>query len=99
MIIFPSNKVADLVNVTLANTWGTTTTADGATSDGLICNEDLSNIVQCGAEINNALTKSPSMFYNAVTKMLETVSDNLFIHASYFSHKAPSSNNISSLFP
>lgn len=75
MIIFPSNKVADLVNVTLANTWGTTTTADGATSDGLICNEDLSNIVQCGAEINNALTKSPSMFYNAVTKMLETVSD------------------------
>lgn len=75
MIIFPSNKVADLVNVTLANTWGTTTTADGATTDGLICNEDLSNIVQCGAEINNALTKSPSMFYNTVTKMLETVSD------------------------
>lgn len=75
MIIFPSNKVADLVNVTLANTWGTTTTADGATNDGLTCNEDLSNIVQCGAEINNALTKSPSMFYNTVTKMLETVSD------------------------
>lgn len=75
MIIFPSDKVADLVNVTLANTWGTTTTAGGATSDGLICNEDLSNIVQCGVEINNALTKSPSMFYNAVSKMLETVSD------------------------
>lgn len=75
MIIFPSNKVADLVNVTLANTWGTTTTADGATNDGLTCNEDLSNIVQCGAEINNALMKSPSMFYNTVTKMLETVSD------------------------
>lgn len=75
MIIFPSNKVADLVNITLANTWGTTTTADGANTDGLTCNEDLSNIVQCGAEINNALTKSPSMFYNTITKMLETVSD------------------------
>lgn len=75
MILFPSNKTAQLINVTLDNTWGTTTQAEGAQSDGLICAEDLSNFVQCGSKIAQALTDSPSLFYNAVTKMLETVAD------------------------
>ena len=75
MILFPSNKTAELMNKTLANISGTTTTADGASSDGLICSEDLSNFVQCGQAVNNALTDHPEMFYNVVTGMLETVAD------------------------
>lgn len=75
MILFPSNKTAELMNKTLANISGTTTTADGALSDGLICSEDLSNFVQCGQAINTALTKTPELFFNAVTSMLQTVAD------------------------
>ena len=52
---------------------GTTTTTDGASAAGLICTEDLSNFVQCGQTLSNALTDSPELFYNAVTSMLETV--------------------------
>lgn len=75
MILFPSNKTAELMNKTLANISGTTTTADGATSAGLICSEDLSNFVQCGQAINTALTNTPELFFNAVTGMLQTVAD------------------------
>ena len=75
MILFPSNKTAELMNKTLANLSGTTTTADGATAAGLICSEDLSNFVQCGQAINTALTDNPALFFNAVTGMLETIAD------------------------
>lgn len=75
MILFPSNKTAVLMNKTLANVSGTTTTSDGAASNGLICSEDLSNFVQCGQAINTALTKTPELFFNAVTGMLQTVAD------------------------
>ena len=75
MILFPSNKTAELMNKTLANLTGTTTTSDGASSDGLICSEDLSNFVQCGQAINTALTNTPALFFNAITGMLETVAD------------------------
>lgn len=75
MILFPSNQTARLMNITLENISGTTTTADGATAAGLICTEDLSNFVQCGQAVNNALTEHPEMFYNAVTGMLQTVAD------------------------
>lgn len=75
MILFPSNQTARLMNITLENISGTTTTADGATAAGLICTEDLSNFVQCGQTVNNALTEHPEMFFNAVTGMLQTVAD------------------------
>lgn len=75
MILFPSNKTAELMNKTLANISGTTTIADGATSAGLTCSEDLSNFVQCGQAINTALTKTPELFFNAVTGMLQTIAD------------------------
>lgn len=75
MILFPSNQTARLMNITLENISGTTTTADGATAPGLICTEDLSNFVQCGQTVNNALTEHPEMFFNAVTGMLQTVAD------------------------
>lgn len=75
MILFPSSATATLMNVALKNAFGTTTTGDGATSDGLIVAEDLSNFVQCGQAVANALTDHPSMFYNVVTGMLETVAD------------------------
>ena len=73
MLIYDSSKTASLVNVTLKNLTGTTTTTDGATADGLTVAEDLSNFVQCGQAMANALTNEPKLFYNAVTKMLETV--------------------------
>lgn len=75
MVLFPSSETARLMNICLDNIAGTTTTAEGATSDGLICTEDLSNFVQCGQAVNNALTDHPEMFYNVVTGMLETVAD------------------------
>lgn len=73
MLIYDSSKTASLVNVTLKNLMGTTTTTDGASADGLTVTEDLSNFVQCGQAMANALTTSPELFYNAVTNMLETV--------------------------
>ena len=78
MVLYDSSKTATLMNVTLKNLAGTTTTADGATADGLTVAEDLSNYVQCGQAMSNALTNTPSLFFNAVTKMLETVADIYF---------------------
>lgn len=73
MLIFDSSKTATLANVTLHNLQGNTITAEGASADGLTVKEDLSNFVQCGQAMATALTTSPDLFYNAVTKMLETV--------------------------
>ena len=73
MLIYDSSKTASLVNITLKNLQGTTTTTDGATSDGLTVTEDLSNFVQAGQVMANALTNTPELFYNAVTNMLESV--------------------------
>lgn len=73
MLIYDSSKTATLANVTLKNLIGTTTTADGASADGLTVTEDLSNFVQCGQAMANALTTTPELFYNAATAMLETV--------------------------
>lgn len=73
MLIYDSSKTAALVNVTLKNLQGNTTTTDGATADGLTVKEDLSNFVQCGQAMANALTEHPELFFNAATKMLETV--------------------------
>lgn len=71
MVQFTSANVAALMNLALANVTGTTTTTDGATSDGLICTEDLSNFVQCGMKVANSLTIDN--FINTITGMLETV--------------------------
>lgn len=75
MVLYDSSKTATLMNVTLKNLSGTTTTTDGATADGLTVAEDLSNFVQCGQVMYNALTNNPSLFFNTVTNMLETVAD------------------------
>lgn len=82
MVLYDSSKTATLMNVTLKNLSGTTTTTDGASADGLTVAEDLSNFVQCGQVMYNALTTTPSLFYNAVTNMLETVADIYFEIAS-----------------
>ena len=73
MLIYDSSKTATLANVTLHNLQGNTTTTEGASAAGLTVQEDLSNFVQCGQAMANALTTSPELFYNAVTAMLETV--------------------------
>lgn len=73
MLIYDSSKTATLANITLKNLQGNTTTTDGASADGLTVAEDLSNFVQCGQAMANALTTTPELFYNAATKMLETV--------------------------
>ena len=73
MLIYDSSKTATLVNVTLHNLQGNTTTTEGASAAGLTVKEDLSNFVQCGQAMATALTNTPELFYNAVTNMLETV--------------------------
>lgn len=75
MVLYDSSKTATLINRTLKNLAGTTTTTDGASADGLTISEDLSNFVQVGQAMYNALIDTPSLFYNAVTNMLETVAD------------------------
>lgn len=75
MLLFNSADTATLMNVALKNSFGTTTTADGASADGLTCQEDLTNFVQCGQAVNTALVNDPTLFYNTVTGMLETVAD------------------------
>lgn len=70
-LIFPSSYTAAVVNAAIENLQGTTTQAEGATADGLIITEDLSNIVQAGQLITNTLTVDN--FVNSVTNMLETV--------------------------
>lgn len=70
-LIFPSNQTALVINAAIKNLQGTTTATDGATSDGLIISEDLSNIVQAGQLVTNNLTVNN--FVNSVTNMFETV--------------------------
>ena len=69
MKILTSSNVATLVNTMLKNARGTTTAAgDGASADGLIVAEDLSNIVDGGKELSNSLTMEN--FKNVVTGIL-----------------------------
>lgn len=70
-MIFPSSETAKVINAAIENLQGTTTTTEGATADGLIITEDLSNIVQAGQLVTNTLTIDN--FVNSVTNMLETV--------------------------
>lgn len=70
-LIFPSGETAKVINAAIKNLQGTTTTDDGASSDGLIISEDLSNIVQAGQLVSQSLTVSN--FVNSVTNMFETV--------------------------
>jgi len=79
MKILTSANVAALVNTMLANARGTTTTTDGASADGLIVAEDLSNLVDAGAELSGTLTMAN--FRNVVTGMLEGVGKILYENA------------------
>lgn len=80
MKILTSSNVATLVNTMLKNARGTTTAAgDGASADGLIVAEDLSNIVDGGKELSNSLTMEN--FKNVVTGMLEGVGRILYENA------------------
>lgn len=79
MKILTSSNVAALVNIMLKNARGTTTTTDGASADGLIVAEDLSNLVDAGAELSGTLTQAN--FRNVVTGMLEGVGKILYENA------------------
>ena len=79
MKILTSSNVAALVNIMLKNARGTTTTTDGASSNGLIVAEDLSNLVDAGAELSGTLTMAN--FRNVVTGMLEGVGKILYENA------------------
>ena len=79
MKILTSANVAALVNTMLANARGTTTTTDGASAAGLIVAEDLSNLVDAGAELSGTLTMAN--FRNVVTGMLEGVGKILYENA------------------
>lgn len=79
MKILTSSNVATLVNLMLKNARGTTTTTDGASAAGLIVAEDLSNLVDAGAELSGTLTMAN--FRNVVTGMLEGVGKILYENA------------------
>lgn len=79
MRILNSSQLASLVNTMLKNSRGTTTTADGAESDGLIVKEDLSNLVDAGVELANNI--SALNLRNIVTGMLEGVGRILYENA------------------
>lgn len=79
MKILNSANVASLMNIMLKNARGTTTTTDGATSDGLIVAEDLSNLVDGGVELSNTLTVEN--FKNVITGMLNGVGRILYENA------------------
>ena len=79
MKILNSANLASLVNIMLKNARGTTTTTDGASAAGLIVAEDLSNIVDAGAELSNLLTVAN--FRNVITGMLEGVGKILYENA------------------
>lgn len=79
MKILTSANVASLVNIMLKNARGTTTTTDGASADGLIVAEDLSNLVDAGAELSGTLTQAN--FRNVITGMLEGVGKILYENA------------------
>ena len=55
-IIYNSSKTADTINRAIDNNQGTTTTAQGATSAGLIITEDLQPVVECTGGYTNPLT-------------------------------------------
>lgn len=80
MKILTSSNVASLINLMLRNARGTTTAADdGASSDGLIAAEDLSNIVDAGTALSNSITVEN--FRNIITGMLEGVGKILYENA------------------
>lgn len=79
MKMLNSANVAALINLMLKNARGTTTTTDGATSDGLIVQEDLSNIVDGGTALSNSVTLEN--FRNVITGMLEGVGKILYENA------------------
>lgn len=79
MKILSSANVASLINIMLKNARGTTTTTDGAPADGLIVAEDLSNLVDAGAELSGTLTQAN--FRNVITGMLEGVGKILYENA------------------
>lgn len=79
MKILNSANVASLMNIMLKNARGTTTTTDGAESDGLIVAEDLSNLVDGGVELSNILTVEN--FKNVITGMLNGVGRILYENA------------------
>lgn len=79
MKILTSANVAALVNIMLDNARGTTTTTEGASGAGLIVQEDLSNLVDAGAELSGTLTMTN--FRNVVTGMLEGVGKILYENA------------------
>lgn len=79
MKILTSANVAALVNIMLDNARGTTTTTEGAPAAGLIVAEDLSNLVDAGAELSGTLTMAN--FRNVVTGMLEGVGKILYENA------------------
>lgn len=80
MKILTSANVASLVNLMYRNATGTTTAAgDGATSDGLIAKEDLSNLVEAGETLSNSITVEN--LRNVVTGMLEGVGKILYENA------------------
>ena len=79
MKMLNSANVASLINLMLKNARGTTTTTDGATSNGLIVQEDLSNIVDGGTALSNSVTLEN--FRNVITGMLEGVGKILYENA------------------
>lgn len=79
MKILNSANVASLMNIMLKNARGRTTTTDGATRDGLIVAEDLSNLVNGGVELSNTLTVEN--FKNVITGMLNGVGRILYENA------------------
>lgn len=79
MKILNSSQIASLINTMLDNARGTTTTADGAEADGLIVEEDLSNLVDAGVELSTNI--SALNIRNIITGMLEGVGRILYENA------------------
>lgn len=84
-----SANIAEVVNVLLANTYGTTTTEQGAQAAGLIVTEDLNNLVDAGELIADNL--NASTFVNAATGMVESVGR---IFYEYVKKQSPSRFNL-----
>lgn len=76
MKILNSSNVAELVNLMLRNSRGTTTSEETEGNPGLIVKEDLSNLVEGGKELSNNLTELNMK--NIVTGMLEGVGKILY---------------------
>ena len=70
-IVYNSSETAKTINRAIDNNQGTTTTEQGASSAGLIINEDLQNVVQCTNGYMNpfvlkSITGSPPVDFHAV---------------------------------